>query len=196
MLPSAVGFIDPLLSTGFPLTLLGVSRLVAILSNGLAAPNFQSELELYASKTTEELLATSRLIASLYGNMSNFPVFQSIALLYFAAASYSEAGRRLGKPHLATSFLLHDHPAFGPICKQLLERAMHIASDREASSLIQDIRHAIEPIDVAGFSDSSKHGWYPVNAEDLLQSADKVEATRGEIESMLLACGFYHVEVG
>ena len=196
MLPSAAGFIDPLLSTGFPLTLLGVSRLVAILSNGLAAPNIQSELELYASKTTEELLATSRLIASLYRNMSNFPVFQSIALLYFAAASYSEAARRLGKPHLATSFLLHDHPAFGPICKQLLERAMHIASDREASSLIQDIRQAIEPIDVAGFSDSSKQGWYPVNAEDLLKSASKVETSRAEIESMLTACGFYRVEVG
>jgi hypothetical protein len=72
---------------------------------------------------------------------------------------------------------------------------MHIASDREASSLIQDIRQAIEPIDVAGFSDATKKGWYPVNAEDLQQSADKVESTRGEIESMLLACGFYHAAV-
>ena len=195
MLPSAVGFIDPLLSTGFPLTLLGVSRLAAILGGGLSAANLQSDLESYASKTSEELLATSQMIAGLYANMGNFRVFRSLSLLYFAAASYSESARRLGKSHLATSFLLHDHPAFGPICKQLLERAMHIASDREASSLIQDIRQAIEPIDVAGFSDATKKGWYPVNAEDLQQSADKVESTRGEIESMLLACGFYHAAV-
>ena len=196
MLPSAAGFIDPLLSTGFPLTLLGVSRLAAILGSGLAAPKFQSELQSYATKTTEELLATSRLIARLYGNMSNFTVFKSLCLLYFAAATYSETARRLGKTHLATSFLLHDHAEFGPASKQLLEIAMRLASDQESSRLIEGIRQAIEPIDVAGFSDSSKKGWYPVNAEDLLQSADKLESTRGEIESMLLACGFYHAEVG
>jgi FADH2 O2-dependent halogenase len=114
--------------------------------------------------------------------------------LYFAAASYSETARRLGKQHLASSFLLHDHVEFGPICRQLLERAMRLASDQESSRLIEDIRQAIEPIDVAGFSDSSKKGWYPLNAQDLLQSADKVESRRGEIESMLLACGFYSVE--
>jgi len=196
MLPSAAGFIDPLLSTGFPLTLLGVSRLAAILGSDLAAPSFESELQTYAIGTTEELLATSRLIAGLYANMSNFPVFKSIALLYFAAASYSETARRLGKSHLASSFLLHDHPEFGPLCKQLLERAMHVAPGKESWSLIQDVRQAIEPIDVAGFSDSSKQGWYPVNAEDLLKSASKVETSRGEIESMLTACGFYRAEVG
>jgi len=35
LLPSAAGFVDPLLSTGFPVTLLGVGRLAKILENDL-----------------------------------------------------------------------------------------------------------------------------------------------------------------
>jgi len=194
MLPSAAGFIDPLLSTGFPLTLLGVSRLAAVLDRDLGTPSFQSDLQSYAAKTTEELLAASRLIASLHANMGNFPVFKSISLLYFASAAYSETVRRLGKPHLAYSFLLYDHPSFGPACRQLLKRAMHLASDRDSLSLMRDIRRAIEPIDVAGFSDSSKNSWYPVDAEELLRSAGMVDSTRLEIESMLHRCGLYRAD--
>jgi FADH2 O2-dependent halogenase len=141
-------------------------------------------------------LATSPLIASLYANMDNFPVFKLISLLYFTAASYSETARRLGKSHLASSFLLHDHPSFGPECRQILERAMHLTSDRESVIVTRDIRQAIESIDIAGLSDVTRKGWYPVNAEDLLQSAVKLESTRDEIESMLLACGFYRAEAG
>ena len=36
------------------------------------------------------------------------------SLLYFAAASFSEAARRLGRPELAPGFLLSAHPTFGP----------------------------------------------------------------------------------
>ena len=46
--------------------------------------------------------------------MSDVPLFKRLTALYFAAASYSEAARRLNKPHLAPGFLLHAHPTFGP----------------------------------------------------------------------------------
>jgi FADH2 O2-dependent halogenase len=72
-------------------------------------------------QTEDELLATARLIGSLYATMANFPLFVSLSLLYFAAASFSETARRLGRPHLASSFLLHDHPAFQ--IQSLLARA-------------------------------------------------------------------------
>ncbi len=64
-----------------------------------------------------EALATSRLIAALYANMKNFSVFVALSMLYFAAASFSETARRLKKPHLASSFLLHNDSAFGPVCR-------------------------------------------------------------------------------
>src|SRR6202041_2587619 len=93
------------------------------------SPSFSPQLESYASKTREELLATSQLIGSLYANMNNFRVFKATSLLYFAAASYSETARRLGNSHLAQSFLLHDDSVFGPVCKDLLQRAMRLTSE-------------------------------------------------------------------
>lgn len=191
LLPSAAGFVDPLLSTGFPLTLLGVSRLARILERGLDSPSLASDLSSYENATTRELLATAHLIAALYANMNRFDVFKALCLLYFAAASYSETAHRLGKPHLASSFLLCEDPRFGPMSRALLNRAMSVGSHTEAVRLIDDIRRAIEPFDVAGLTRSDRHRWYPVDAGDLLASAAKVEATRDEIQALLDRCGFH-----
>ncbi|MEO8724940.1 MAG: FAD-dependent oxidoreductase [Acidobacteriaceae bacterium] len=191
MLPSAAGFVDPLLSTGFPLALLGVGRLAEIIARDWNSPRFHSHLQRYSARTRDELLATSGLIASLYANMNNFPVFTALSLLYFAAASYSEAARRLNKPQSAPSFLLHDHEVFGPESRKLFERAIHPRTEQESASLIEDALRAIAPIDVAGLSNRSRRNWYPVDPRDLLRSASKVEATREQIENMLDSCGFY-----
>jgi FADH2 O2-dependent halogenase len=194
MLPSAAGFVDPLLSTGFPLTLLGVGRLAETLDRHWGSASLSSQLESYASKTRDEMLATSQLIGSLYANQNNFRVFKALSLLYFTAASYSETVRRLGKPHLAQSFLLRDDRAFGPACRDLLARSRRLTSEQESTLLIEDILRTIEPFDVAGLSIPNRRSWYPVDAEDLLRSASKVQATRSEIERLLQRCGFYSTE--
>ena len=49
----------------------------------------------------------------------------------------------------------------------------------------------IEPFDVASLCASPRNGWYPVDAEDLKQSAWKVGATAEEIDDMLQRSGFY-----
>jgi tetracycline 7-halogenase / FADH2 O2-dependent halogenase len=190
MLPSAAGFVDPLLSTGFPLALLGVARLAEILEHDWGTEAFEARLEDYASRTDAELLATTRLIGALYANLGNFPLFSALTLLYFAAASYSETVRRLGKPQLATSFLLHDRPQFGPECARVLDRARHLRSGRESDELIEEVFRVIEPINVAGLGDQSRRNWYPVEAEDLLHAAQKVDVNRDEIVQMLERCGF------
>jgi len=190
MLPSAAGFVDPLLSTGFPLTLLGLQRLAAILEPGLDDPDLDARLATYAAQTDADLLAAARLIAALYATMDNFPAFTALTMLYFAAVSYSEAARRLGKPQLAASFLLHDHPHFGPAMRQLLDSAASIRTPEQAAHLAEQVRRAIEPINVAGLADPARHNWYPVVAEDLLHNAGKLHATRTEIEAMLDRCGF------
>ena len=191
MLPSAAGFVDPLLSTGFPLTLLGVERMARILEAGLDAQQLAPELRRYEQRTRDEILATARLIRTLYANMSIFPVFRALTLLYFAAASYSETARRLQKPQLAQSFLLHDHPHFGPAMRTILERATIQQQGQEASQLIQDIERAIAPIDIAGLCRPNARNWYPLDADDLLDSCAKVGSTREEIETLLQRCGFY-----
>lgn len=190
MLPSAAGFVDPLLSTGFPLALLGLQRLAAILEPGLDDPDLDDRLATYAAQTDADLLAATRLIAALYATMDNFPAFTALTMLYFAAVSYSEAARRLGKPDLAGSFLLHDHPHFGPAMRHLLDQAATIRTPEQAAHLAEQVRRAIEPINVAGLADSTRHNWYPLLADDLLNNADKLHASRTDIEAMFDRCGF------
>jgi tetracycline 7-halogenase / FADH2 O2-dependent halogenase len=190
LLPSAAGFVDPLLSTGFPLTLLGITRLADILEQAWESNNFAKRLSEYGAKTDAELLATARLIGTLYANFNNFPVFSAVTLLYFAAASYSETARRLGRPELASSFLLHDHPQFGARCARVLERARNVHNASNSAALIEEIGRIIEPVNVAGLASLSRRNWYPVDAEDLLNSAHKLGANREEIMGMLERCGF------
>jgi FADH2 O2-dependent halogenase len=194
MLPSAAGFVDPLLSTGFPMTLLGVARIAEILERDWDSDNFPASLATYAYQTEAELFATSRLIGSLYANMGDFPVFSALTLLYFAAASYSEAARRLGKRHLSSSFLLHDHPGFGAACLDLAKRAQVGCTQQASKKLIQETLRAIEPINIAGLGNPARNNWYPVDAEDMFHAASKLEATQAEITELLDRCGFSMTE--
>jgi FADH2 O2-dependent halogenase len=190
LLPSAAGFVDPLLSTGFPLTLLGVDRLARIIESGWESPCFATQLQAYATQTDTELLATGRLIGSLYATMGDFPVFVSLSLLYFATASFSETVRRLGKPHLAQSFLLHDHPLFSGALVRLCERVQRVRTKLESDELSRDILQAIEPFNVVGLGNPRLRNWYPVDTQDLLNSAGKIEASQEEIRQLLHRCGF------
>jgi tetracycline 7-halogenase / FADH2 O2-dependent halogenase len=191
LLPSAAGFVDPLLSTGFPLALLGVSRLAAALERHWKLPGLREELSKYEASTHEELDATARLIAALYANMDNFAAFRAVSLLYFAAASFSETARRLEKPQLANGFLLHNDLRFGPASRSLLERAQAGIAEQDTGCFVEEIRRTIEPFDVAGLCAERVTPWYPVDAEDLRQSAWKVGATHEEIARMLERSGFY-----
>ncbi len=190
LLPYAAGFVDPLLSTGFPLTLLGVKRLAGLLKSDWGGPAFQRGLAAYAEITKCELEAAAELIGALYSTMNRFDLFKNLTLLYFAAASYSETVRRLGKPHLADSFLLNCHAQFGPQLLQICRAARSINSQTEADWLSKRIIEVIQPFDVAGLSDRSSQSWYPAKAGDLFDNCAKVAATREEILAMLQRCGW------
>jgi tetracycline 7-halogenase / FADH2 O2-dependent halogenase len=191
MLPSAAGFVDPLLSTGFPLTLLGVLRLAEMIEQDWDTPRFPGRLNTYATQTGSELVDTGHLIASLYATMDRFPLFVSLSLLYFAAASFSEAARRLGKPHLARSFLLGDNRDFWAAALRCFERARTSFSEGEMRDVSQEVLLAIEPVNIAGLGNPARQNWYPVDADDLLNAAGKLESTKEEITQMLEKCGFW-----
>ena len=177
------------MSTGFPLVLFGVGRLAEILERDWETDRFQTALATYAKQTDDDLLATARLIGSLYASLGNFPLFVSLSLLYFAAASYAEAARRLGRPHLAGSFLLHDNPGFQ--VTELMERARSVRGSEETAQLNRDILLAIEPFNIAGLGDPDRRNWYAVEAEDFLSSAHKVGADRDEVSRLLDQCGVW-----
>ena len=123
--------------------------------------------------------------------MDNFPVFNAISMLYFAAVSYAESARRLGKPNLAPSFLLHDDPRFGPAAQALLDQSRTIRTPEEVEEFLNEVSRVIDPFNVAGLANPVRRNWYPVDANDLLDNADKLNARREEIEQLLDRCGFY-----
>jgi FADH2 O2-dependent halogenase len=190
LLPSAAGVIDPLLSTGFPLTLLGIGRLLDVLERTSAGPAREIALRRYAQTTLDELDDTERLVAALYANMADVPLFKRLTLLYFAAASYSEAARRLGRPALAPGFLLSAHPRFGPELRACAALAATAPREPARGALLDRIDRAIEPFDTAGLLDRTRRDWYPVLAGDLVAGAPKLQATSDEIYGLLERCGF------
>lgn len=190
LLPSAAGVIDPLLSTGFPLTLLGIARLVDALGRTAPGPARDAALRDYEAATLAELDATERLVAALYANMADVLLFKRLTLLYFAAASFAETARRLGRPELAPGFLLSAHPRFGHELLACSAAAAATPSGRARDALIARIDGAVEPFDVAGLLDRSRRDWYPVLAGDLFANGSKLQATAGELEALLERCGF------
>jgi FADH2 O2-dependent halogenase len=112
-------------------------------------------------------------------------------MLYFAAVSYSETAHRLGKPELASSFLLHNHPHFGPAMEKLLAQARTVRTPEQSAQFSEEVRSAIDPINVAGLADPGRRNWYPVVADDLRANADKLGATREDVEQLLDRCGFH-----
>lgn len=189
LLPSAAGVIDPLLSTGFPLTLLGILRLVDLLERTSAGRERDANLLAYEQMTLAELDATERLVAALYATMDDPSLFKRLSLLYFAAASFSEAARRLGRPGLAPGFMLCAHPTFGDEVASCAAAAAS-APDGVARRILEErIDRAIEPFDTAGLLDRDRRDWYPVLAEDLMASAAKLEATPADILGLVERCG-------
>jgi FADH2 O2-dependent halogenase len=191
MLPSAAGFVDPLLSTGFALTLRGIERLGRILDRYFEFDELAGQLQGYAEQTDGELLAASRLIGALYATMGNFPAFAAVSLLYFASVSFAETAYRLGKPELASGFLLREHASFGPASRRVLERAHRLHGVDDTRAFTDEVLRVIAPFNVGRFGDPALRNCYPVCAEDLLQAASKLGVGREEIVSMLDTSGFY-----
>lgn len=183
MLPSASGFIDPLLSTGFALTLFGILRLGRIFAK---TPPDEADLEImaeYERATFRELDTAAELVAALYASMAHPERFNWLTLGYFAAVSFTETAWRLGKPQLANSFLLSDRPEFASALRELCARA------RVGQLSRAQVVGAIAPFDVIGLTDFTRWPWYPARPQDWLDSAQKLETSTMEIEALLAKLG-------
>ncbi len=181
MLPVAAGFVDPLLSTGFPLTLLGIERIARLLESE-REPDFTE----YGHATFADLDLTFDLVSALYRVMPDFETFRELTMLYFTAAIYSETARRLGRPSTAPGFLLREHAGFGPGLRECLALA-----GRQPGPEVRDaIRALVEPFNLGGLCRPAKQHWYGCEASDLYESAPKIGASREEITAMLRRTGF------
>ena len=174
MLPSAAGFVDPLFSTGIPLTLLGIERIVRILDG--PAPHEWAPYEQYAKTTLAEVDHTARFVAGCYAAFPRFEQFAAYSMFYFAAASFAEIARRLRVHSEESRFLASDRAAFA--------RAM---LDLSPQSRVYDARYAaetadaIESINIAGLCDPGKRNWYGIDVADMMLGSVKLGVTAEDV---------------
>jgi len=186
MLPSAAAFIDPLFSTGFPLTLLGIERLGRIFEDAWDTGDRPARLVDYAARCRAEAEATAALVAGSYGGFENFPTFTALSMFYFAAASFSEMQRRVAPTSVA--YLQSNHPTFGPAMAKyaaLVRQGAASMSTADIDKLAQDIASATDVINVAGLCDPSKRNWYDADLEDVVKSASKLGFTPDEMQAII-----------
>ncbi len=169
LLPSAAAFVDPLFSTGMPLTLLGIERLSQMLRRGGAPAPSRPELDDYAAATEAEADHTARFVGGCYAAFPRFGAFTAYAMFYFAAASFGEMARRLDAPARPRRFLCADHPEFAAA-------TIRLAPPRrdEAASYAREVTAAVDCLNIAGLSDPSKRNWYGVDLDDVVRGAAKL----------------------
>jgi FADH2 O2-dependent halogenase len=183
MLPSAAAFVDPMLSTGIPLALLGVARAAAALDEA-DGEDLESRLHAIAEGSLAEADATASLVAALWTAFPDFETFCAATMPYFASASFAEASCRLGHDALP-GFLGSDRPDFAGAAAAALSRI-----GEPPPRFTEIMRAAIEPWNVAGLLDPARRNWYPVLAADLRDGAGKLGASRREIDGLLARSGF------
>jgi FADH2 O2-dependent halogenase len=178
MLPSAAAFIDPLFSTGIPLTLLGIERLAGLLKENPRG----LKPALYANATMDDADRTARFIAGSYAGFHHFPMFAAYSMFYFAAASYSEMARRLASPRTPGGFLCGDSAAFAGALDRLSPAR---AGTVDLDCYEREVASAVADWNIAGLCDRSKKNWYGVDLEDTVRDAAKLGLTSEHVRQGL-----------
>lgn len=112
MLPHAVGFIDPLHSTGIAHSLTGVERLTESLLRDLKrdGEGLEAGLRNYSDQVRSELLMIDKLVSGCYSALRqrSFRKFVAWSMCYFAAATSWERRRLDASGETACLFLADD----------------------------------------------------------------------------------------
>jgi FADH2 O2-dependent halogenase len=184
LLPSAAAFVDPLFSTGFPLTLLGIERLAALIESR-AFFDAPASLESYSATTLAEADHTARFVAGCYAGFPRFDDFVQYSMFYFAAASYAEMARRVAPARAAAGFLRAADPVFASALCSLSPAA----SRRESAALADRVRQAVDAVNLAGLCEPGKRNWYAADAADAIAGAPKLGVAANDIAAALTALG-------
>jgi FADH2 O2-dependent halogenase len=184
MLPSAAAFVDPLFSTGIPLTLLGIERLGKILEESWGSSELSIRLKELGELTLKEADWTAKFIGACYAAMRDFPHFADFSMFYFAAASYSEMARRLQETPSVRRYLAADQPEFARGLEWCAEKLTSQAASLNGN-FAGKVEEKIRSLNVAGLAVPEKHNWYGVDLEDLVRNAGKLGFTPTEMRRII-----------
>ena len=154
------------------MTVLGVERLGRLLEENLGERDLNQRLGEYGRMTLVEADHTADFIAGCYAAFPRFDLFTSLSMVYFAAASYCEMARRLGRNHLAQRFMALDHPAFAHATSRL-SRTLRDDDRFDPSLSASQVKQKIDCFNVAGLCERRKRNWYDVDLDEWSSSRGK-----------------------
>ncbi len=186
LLPSCAAFVDPLLSTGMPLALLGIERIARAVECDWGTDRMNASLAGIASVSLEEADATASYVGACLGAMRRFEVFAPLSMFYFAAASFSEMGRRLDAPATPRRFLASDREPFTRGLRTAARRVREGRAFADPARFERSVACAAGSLNVAGLCDPSKENWYGVDLEDVVRGAAKLGVTPERVRDWAL----------
>ena len=168
-LPFAVGFIDPLHSTGLAHTMAGIECLCPILLDETGKKR-ELSLKQYSQKTLAEFRLIDLLVAGCYRSLYEFPLFTAWAMLYFAAATTYEKRYQL-ESDSRPAFLCADDARFTTLVQQLYEELKTVTSDegennQETVDFISEIKQQIAPFNHVGLFEPEVANMYRYTSAD------------------------------
>lgn len=161
-LPSTVGVIDPLHSTGIAHAISGVARAAEILLLPPVALDRHERLERYSREVVDEVRWIDQLVATCYAGLPDFELFTAACTFYFLAAIDCE--RELS----ATGRLEHGFLGAqrGPWRTLVQQTQQQLSSGQPAESaasrrrFLDQLRRHIEPWNQAGLLDPGRRNRY------------------------------------
>jgi FADH2 O2-dependent halogenase len=202
MMPHAYAFVDPLFSTGIAWGLRGVERLALAFEDAkrrARVPDAET-LARYDAQLAREADQIDRLVAGAYAAMSDFDLFASQAMIYFATVSFSEVKQRLIANHEVAwdGFLGVGDPILEPLPSESLQRlrALRHSDSAERQRFVEWVAESIAPRNVAGLADPARRNLYPVDLDVLVERHGLLGLSREDLVAALPALRGLSVEDG
>lgn len=162
-LPSSIGFIDPLHSTGIAHTLTAVEKLGELFSacHTSATLPSQESLAAYSTQLESEFRWIDRLVAMAYAASFDFSLFTAATMTYFVVVTNAERDERDGFLAAGNRGLAECVHAISSRIFDLRKRhSNNPVLPAEIASTIDWIRDQVAPFNQAGLMDPAKENLY------------------------------------
>lgn len=164
-LPSAVGFIDPLHSSGIAHTLIGIERLADCFGVQPKYGDASRALHAHGKATRDEIQLIDDLVSICYPARHDFRAWTTACMIYFAAATnYEHRRHEAADSEASPSFLCANDPQWRSAVNRargaILNWSQNHPQGPNVEWLEDQVRRTIEPFNLVGLMDSSRNNMY------------------------------------
>jgi len=166
LLPAAVGFSDPLFSTGIGHALFAIDRLVVALRDMDNSRRLSESLAVYSKHVGKEIDLIDRLVSLAYRASSSFENYVAATMPYFAAATSCERSARTSIDDAMPSFLMADDATFLYAIEVIEQSHRETLAGRHHQSFTDSVCDALKPFNHVGLFSPDRPRMYRYTASD------------------------------